>query len=208
MKRRRGQPFLGTERHNALPTGLLAVNRFPPMPPPILAPGLRHCLVLRLCLDESYPGIQITTARKAGDSLTLTNSGKNSASDRAQPASGFHLVMLCVVFNRDSQKSATGHPQSDSQRDGQDGGNYQCDQHTDAHADKWAYNDADWNKNEALKNGTKQALVILLCPNDWNNYRCQKPRQRPQGSAPSYRSIAPSDVRTGQIRNIAEVLEC
>ena len=73
MKRRRGQPFLGTEPHNALPTGLLAFDRLPPIPLPIRAPGLRHRLVLRMPLDESYPGIQLTTARKAGDSLALTD---------------------------------------------------------------------------------------------------------------------------------------
>jgi hypothetical protein len=32
----------------------------------------RVCLLLRMPVDESYPGIQLTTARKAGDSLTLT----------------------------------------------------------------------------------------------------------------------------------------
>ena len=74
MKRRRGQPFLGTEPHNALPTGLLAFNRFLPMPPPIRVSVFRHRLVLPNALDESYPGIQLTTARKAGDLLTLTHS--------------------------------------------------------------------------------------------------------------------------------------
>jgi hypothetical protein len=34
---------------------------------------LLHRLVLRMSLDESYPGIQPTTARKAGDLLTFTH---------------------------------------------------------------------------------------------------------------------------------------
>ena len=75
MKRRRGQPFLGAEPHNALPAGLLTLNHLPPIPLPIRTPGLRHRLVLRMSLDESYPGIQLTTARKAGDLLTVTLSG-------------------------------------------------------------------------------------------------------------------------------------
>ena len=72
MKRRRGQPLLGAEPHNALPAGLLTLNHLPPIPLPIRTPGLRHRLVLRMSLDESYPGIQPTTARKAGDLLTFT----------------------------------------------------------------------------------------------------------------------------------------
>ena len=72
MKRCRGQPFFGTERHNALATGLLAFDRLPPIPLPIRDPGLRHRLVLRMPVGKSCPGIQLTTARKAGDSLTFT----------------------------------------------------------------------------------------------------------------------------------------
>ncbi len=72
MKRRWGQPFLGAEPHNTLPAGLLAVDHLPPISLSIRAPGLRHHLVLRMLRGESYPGIQPTTARKAGDSLTFT----------------------------------------------------------------------------------------------------------------------------------------
>src|SRR5208283_1541344 len=72
MKRRRAQPFLGAEPDNALPTGPLTLNHLPPIPLPIRTPGLRHHLVLRMSLVESYPGIQATTARKAGDLLTFT----------------------------------------------------------------------------------------------------------------------------------------
>ncbi|MGA2059665.1 MAG: hypothetical protein ABSG67_04225 [Thermoguttaceae bacterium] len=72
VKRGRGEPFIRAESHNALPTGLLTLNHFPPILLPIRTPGLRHRLVLRMPWDESYPGIQPTTARKAGDLLTFT----------------------------------------------------------------------------------------------------------------------------------------
>ena len=74
MKRRRGQPLLGAEPHNALPAGLLTLNYLSPISLAIRTPGLRHRLVLRMSLDESYPGIQPTTGRKAGDLLTFTTS--------------------------------------------------------------------------------------------------------------------------------------
>ncbi len=71
MKRARGQLFLGTEPDNALPAGLLTLNHLPPMPPPIRTPALRHRLVLRMPIGTD-PGIQPTTARNTGDSLTVT----------------------------------------------------------------------------------------------------------------------------------------
>jgi len=66
------QHFLGAEPDNALPDGQLTLNRLPPIPLPIRTPGFRHRLVLRMSLDESCPGIQLSMACKTGDLLTVT----------------------------------------------------------------------------------------------------------------------------------------
>ena len=55
----------------------------------IRTPGLCHRLVLRMPLDESYPGIQLTTARKAGDLLTVTD--RRRARSCRGPAAGRDL---------------------------------------------------------------------------------------------------------------------
>ena len=72
MKRTWGQLLLGTKPDDALPTGLLTLDHLPPIPPPIRTPALCHRLVLRMPV-ETNSGIQPTTARKAGDSLAVTD---------------------------------------------------------------------------------------------------------------------------------------
>jgi hypothetical protein len=72
VKRCQEKPLLGTEPHNALPTGFLTFDRFLAKPPPIRVAGSRYCSVLRMSLIKLNPCIQRTTGRKAGDLLTFT----------------------------------------------------------------------------------------------------------------------------------------
>jgi len=94
MKRCQGQTFLATEPHNALPAGLLAFNRFLPMPPPIRVTGLRHRWSSE-CSGESYPGIQLTTARKAGDSLTFTDNRHDNTQRLNQSMTTVKYIQPC-----------------------------------------------------------------------------------------------------------------
>jgi hypothetical protein len=67
------------------------------MPPPIRTAGLRHRLALRMPVDKSYPGIQPTMARKAGDLLTVTLCERCSL-DKLPGT--LHAVKLPSAFSR------------------------------------------------------------------------------------------------------------
>ena len=104
VKRCQRQPFLGTEPHNALPTGLLAFDRLLPILPPIPTAGLRHRSSSERSV-ESCPGIQLTTGRKAGDLLTLTLCTRLESGERQAP-DPFGLIVRHPSRLRSSERSS------------------------------------------------------------------------------------------------------